>query len=223
MAILKSQIRNKFTNIPNSIIQENKLSDGDFRLLIYLYSLPNGWKINQGYLGLKLGCNRRNISAKIGRIKEAGYLDIIKNNNTKNVDYIYILKEKGVSSSDVSVNDVSSSDASVNDSYINTNIINTKEIKNSSSSKNIFSYIEDNFLVTVNGTNFEKIKEYLKCYDDDVLCYAIDLCVANGITTLSYFYGIVDSWISLRYRTLEEIKLKDKKSPKEEKIPRRTF
>lgn len=131
MPILKSEIRNKFTTIPNSVIQAKDISDGDFRLLIYLYSLPDGWKINQSYLGSQFGCNRRNINAKIGRIKEAGYLEIIREQKEKDVDYIYLLKSKECESvNDVSVNNVSSSDASVNDSYINTNIINTKKINN---------------------------------------------------------------------------------------------
>lgn len=120
MAILKSEVRNRFSTIPNSVIQAKDISDGDYRLLIYLYSLPDGWKINQGYLGTQLGCNRRNINAKLGRIKEAGYLDIIREKNDKDVDYIYLLKEKkDESASDVLVNDVS-----VDNSYINTYKIN---------------------------------------------------------------------------------------------------
>lgn len=98
MAILKSEIRNKFTTIPNSIVRAKDLSDGDYRLLIYLYSLPNAWKINQSYLGQELNCTRENINKKIARIKKAGYLEIIKNsNNDKDIDYIYNLKEKCVS------------------------------------------------------------------------------------------------------------------------------
>lgn len=134
MAILKSEVRNRFSTIPNSVIQAKDISDGDYRLLIYLYSLPDGWKINQGYLGSQLGCNRRNVNAKLGRIKEAGYLDIIREKNDKNVDYIYLLKEKkDESASDVSENNVESvNDVSENDSHINTykiNILSTcKEI-----------------------------------------------------------------------------------------------
>lgn len=129
MAILKSEIRNKYTTIPNSIIQDNELSDGDYRLLIYLYSLPDKWKINQAHLATKMKCNRRNVNAKLQRIKAAGYLEIIRSEE-KTSDYIYLLKEKDVSSSDVSLIDVSLIDVSVNDvsvadTHINNNIINT--------------------------------------------------------------------------------------------------
>ncbi|HIU12325.1 MAG TPA: hypothetical protein IAB65_06460 [Candidatus Onthocola stercorigallinarum] len=137
MAILKSEIRNKYSQIPNSVIRANDISDGDYRLLIYLYSLPDGWKINQSYLGTELGCNRRNINSKIKRLKDAGYLELIKATNNKETDYIYVLKEKCESPSDESINNSeSSSDASVNDTYINTNIINTE---NKDNINNIFS------------------------------------------------------------------------------------
>ena len=39
MAILKSEIRNKYSQIPNSVIRAKDVTDGDYRLLIYLYSL----------------------------------------------------------------------------------------------------------------------------------------------------------------------------------------
>ena len=120
MAILKSQIKNKYTTIPNSVIQNTELSDGDFRLLVYLYSLPDGWKINQTYLGQKLGCNRNNINTKIRRIKEADFLEIVRSKpNDKDTDYIYILKEKGAPVNDASVNDASVNNASVNNTHIN--------------------------------------------------------------------------------------------------------
>lgn len=109
----------------------------------------------------------------------------------------------------------------------NDNENDIKEKQEKEKKYEIFSYIENNFGVVIGGTNYEKIKEYLKIYNDEVLCYAIDLCVLNDVTTLSYFCGIVENWISLKLTTLKEIKSNEKKfksnSPKEEKIERRTF
>ena len=214
MAILKSEIRNKFTNIPNSIIQENELSDGDFRLLIYLYSLPDGWKINQGYLGQKLRCNRRNVNAKLSRIKEAGYLEIIPKKNDKTTDYIYLLKEKSdVSSSDVSVNDVSSSDVSVNDSYINTNIINTKEINNNynnninslNNSSSCFDFFQSNF---INATPYEfsVIETLVEAYGNGLVLEALKKSLEAGKRNLNYTKGTLKNWKRDGIKTLEEIK-----------------
>ncbi len=161
MAILKSEIRNKFSTIPNSVIRAKDISDGDYRLLIYLYSLPNGWKINQGYLGTELNCSRVNINKKVKRIKEAGYLEILKTTSDKTTDYIYVLKEKSVSVNDVSLSDVSSRDVSVNDTYINTN-----KIKN----KNIFI-----------KPTIEELKEYCNNSSLSVDCqYFYDYYESNG-------------------------------------------
>ena len=134
MAVLKSEIKNRYSQIPNSVIHDKDLSDGDYRLLILLYSFPNNWKINQDYLAQKVKCNRRNVNSKLKRIKEAGYLEIQKNINEKKkeVDFIYVLKEKNIMSvGDVSVGDyMSVGDVSVGDTLNNTNINNTNNKDN---------------------------------------------------------------------------------------------
>lgn len=129
MAILKSEIKNRYSQIPNSVIHDKDLSDGDYRLLILLYSFPNNWKINQEYLAQKVKCNKRNVNSKLKRIKEAGYLEIQKNidKKKKEVDFIYVLKEKNV----MSVGDyMSVGDMSVGDVHNNTNINNTNNNEN---------------------------------------------------------------------------------------------
>ncbi len=95
MAILK-KIKSLFCNIPVSVIRNTDLSDGDFRLLIYLYSLPENWKINRENLGQRLGCNKRNIEKKIKSLREKGYLRIEKGQN----EYEYILVEKDTMNND---------------------------------------------------------------------------------------------------------------------------
>ena len=140
MAILKSEIKNRYSQIPNSVIHDKDLSDGDYRLLILLYSFPNNWKINQEYLAQKVKCNKRNVNSKLKRIKEAGYLEIQKNidKKKKEVDFIYVLKEKNVMSvgdymsvGDTSVGDyMSVGDTSVGDVHNNTNINNTNNNEN---------------------------------------------------------------------------------------------
>ena len=156
MPILKSEVRNKYTTIPNSVIQNCELSDGDFRLLIFLYSLPDGWKINQGYLGQKLGCSRININKKIRRIKESGYLEILKAKDS-NTDYIYVLKEKDVSVNDVSLRDVSSRDVSLSDTHINNNIIKTNIINTKDNNISLLE-ISKNIIKHLNSKTGSKFK-----------------------------------------------------------------
>lgn len=215
MAILKSEIINKFTTIPNSVIRAKDISDGDYRLLIYLYSLPNGWKINQGYLGTELNCSRININKKIKRIKEAGYLEIIKSSSDKSTDYIYVLKEKDVSPRDVSVSDVSSRDVSVSDTHINTNKINTditnNELNNSSNSNtqafsNLFEFIEKVFNRTFSEFEYEKISSWK---DNELTRYAIQQTMLQGKTNLSYIEGILRNYKEANITTIEQAKIQE--------------
>ena len=166
MAILKSKIKNQYSQIPNSVIRVKDISDGDYRLLMYLYSLPDDWKISQGYLGNELNCNRRNINAKLKRLKESGYLEITRSQDDDGSDYIYTLKEREdvsvnnvsssdyTSSSDVSVNNVSSSDVSVNDTLTNTNITNTDVTNIDYNKEEIYKEVIDYLNMKI-GSNYK--------------------------------------------------------------------
>ena len=172
MAILKSEVRNKFSAIPNSIIRAKDVSDGDYRLMIYLYSLPNGWKVNQSYLANELKCNLRNINAKIKRLKDLGYLEIVRDTKSKETDFIYVLKEKDTSVNDTSVNDTSVdnalvNDALVNDVYINNNIINTNKINNDINKKEIYKESQKSSSYKLYG-EYKRIK--LKDEEYEKLC-----------------------------------------------------
>ena len=79
---------------------------------------------------------------------------------------------------------------------------------------NIYSYIETNLNITISGSNYEKIEELLKTYNEEILCYAIDKTIASGHKTLNYFFGIVKNWKQDNLKTLEEIKEADNKKTK---------
>ena len=137
MAILKSEIKNKYSTIPNEIIRDKTLSHSEYRLLIYLYSLPDNWKINQGYLASELNTTRNKINQRLSNIKKLGFLDIKKNTNLEeiDVDYLYILKvpvvsNLGVSNLGVSNLGVSKTGTHINNDITNTDITNTNIINN---------------------------------------------------------------------------------------------
>lgn len=227
MAILKSEIRNKYSQIPNSVIRAKDVTDGDYRLLIYLYSLPNGWKINQGYLGTELNCNRRNISSKIKRLKEAGYLEIIRANKQGDTDYIYVLKEKDMSASDVSVDNVSASDVSVNDVYINTNIINTEKTNNelnnysttTSKETDLFEFIEKSFGRTLSSSEYEFIQKW---EDNELTRYAVKQAELARAFNVKYIDKILFNYQKENIKTVSEAEERDKKF-KENKTERKTY
>lgn len=229
MAILKSEIRNKFTTIPNSIVRAKDLSDGDYRLLIYLFSLPNNWKINQSYLGQELGCNTRNIRLKIKRIKDAGYLEIIKSKNKNDINYTYILKEKDVSVKNLTLRSVkdlrSVADRSVNDLYINTDITNTdNKVINTITTKeddlqqpivefNAFEFYENNF-GTLSSFISEKLVAFENEYGNFKLQKALEESVLKGAKNLSYVEAILQNWKDKSWEEIlqEKEKIKSSKS-----------
>ena len=131
MVIIKNEIKNDFTMIPNSIIRNKELRDGDFRTLIFLYSLPNNWNIKQETLAQQVGCNLRNLNGKLARIKELGLLEI---NRKGQNDYEYILKYSGTSFNDIP----ETSATSFNDVYNNTNIKENNNINIIIKEKNRF-------------------------------------------------------------------------------------
>ena len=127
MAILKSIVKNQFSIIPNEVIRDKTLSHSEYRLLIYLYSLPDNWKINQSYLASELETTRNKINQRLASIKKQGYLDIEKNSksNKEEVDYLYILKVP-----DTPKLDTPKLGAPKTGTYINNNINNTNNINN---------------------------------------------------------------------------------------------
>lgn len=111
---------------------------------------------------------------------------------------------------------------------------NDNENENDNDNENdymLFGYLEANFGVTLNGTNYCKLLELLKLFDESSLCYAVDKCVAANITNLNYFFGIIENWKTSKLFTYESIirneqqmkKTKEQEDTVEEHIGRRFF
>lgn len=212
MAILKSEIRNKFSTIPNSVIRAKDVSDGDYRLMIYLYSLPNGWRVNQSYLASELKCNLRNVNAKIKRLKDAGYLEIVRASKNNMSDYIYILKEKDMSVSDASVSNASINNASINDAHINNNIINTDLINNdinisTTTRANFIAYVEKTFNRILNG---EEQNYFSKIDINYLTLYAIREAGKQNKLNIKYIEKIIKDCQEKGITTMEQLSQREK-------------
>ena len=104
--------------------------------------------------------------------------------------------------------------------------LNDNENDNENDNYNIFACLEENFGITLNGTNFYKIQDLLSIFPDEVLCYAVDKCVSANVTNLNYLFGVVDNWKSSKLFTLKEIQEsenKKKRTAKDVEVKRRTF
>ena len=152
MAILKSIVKNQFSIIPNEVIRDKTLSHSEYRLLIYLYSLPDNWKINQSYLASELETTRNKINQRLASIKKQGYLDIEKNSksNKEEVDYLYILKVPDTPKLDTPKLDTPKLDTPKTGTYIN----NTNNINNEL----------NNSIITPKSLKSKNIKEEKKKY-----------------------------------------------------------
>ena len=83
---------------------------------------------------------------------------------------------------------------------------------------NIYDYITNNFGITIGGTNYQKIYDWSLIFPLDVLLYAVDISVANGVRTIKYWEGILNNWKGKNYKNLEEI-IEKEKNKKNEIIP----
>jgi len=54
MGVIKNRLRDKFSTLPNAII-ESEMSHGAFRVYCYLSSKPNGWKVRNRDIQIRLG------------------------------------------------------------------------------------------------------------------------------------------------------------------------
>lgn len=71
---------------------------------------------------------------------------------------------------------------------------NDNENDNENDNDNIFACLETNFGITLNGTNYMKLQNLLKQFEEKALCYAVDKCISANVMNLNYFFGIVENW-----------------------------
>lgn len=70
----------------------------------------------------------------------------------------------------------------------------------------IFDFLESNFGRTISPIEVEKIKEWLKEFDENILKYAIELCCNANAKNFNYLNAILNSWKSKGFKKLEECK-----------------
>ena len=75
--------------------------------------------------------------------------------------------------------------------------------------RNIYTTVEENFGRTLSPMEIEKINVWLKDFPEDVILYAIRKSVLANKRNFSYVNGIIRSWKTNGYRTLQEIKDND--------------
>lgn len=99
--------------------------------------------------------------------------------------------------------------------------ISLKENRQEEKRTTIYEILEKNFGRTIAPIEFEKINNWLLLFDENILNYAIELCVLQNKKTFAYLEGVLKNWKSQQYKTLEEIK--ENEISKTEKPKERTY
>lgn len=86
--------------------------------------------------------------------------------------------------------------------YINNNDINYEYIIN---------YYENNINPSMSSIEREKLNYYIELFESDlrIIIYAIEYCKMYQVCNINYLCKILYNWEKLKFKTLEEIKLKE--------------
>lgn len=238
--VIRVNKNKNYTTMSNYHLRDKNLSFKAKGLLSMMLSLPDDWEYSiKGLVAISKE-NETSVKNTLNELKENKYLVVTKllPNQTNNgrIGYVYDIYEipqkqegekQGVENLGLEFLGVEKQGVE-NQGQLNTNILNTKELninnKNSCSSynnnKGIFEFYEEKFGRTITGLEYEKINYWLKDFNEDIIKYAIDICVSNNKNSYSYLNGILKNWKSSGYKNLSEIKsntisTREKEQPKE--------
>lgn len=101
---------------------------------------------------------------------------------------------------DVNVNVIVNDNVDVNGSCKEENINNKYNINN------LYSYIEQNYGRTLSSIEIQKINEWSKEFNEEMLQYAIQISILNRKQKFQYVEGILRNWKSQGYKSLQDVK-----------------
>jgi hypothetical protein len=73
--IIRNKHKSRFTQIPNAIFEDQRISIGAKGLLVYLLSRPPNWSVQHKQLQRALGIGRKLLTKLLNELAEAGYVD----------------------------------------------------------------------------------------------------------------------------------------------------
>jgi DnaD/phage-associated family protein len=111
----------------------------------------------------------------------------------------------------------------IEENRIEENRVVVEESNDDTAATTIFNFLESNFGRTISPIEVEKLNEWLKEFNEDILKYAIELCCNANAKNFNYLNAILKSWKSKGFKKLEECKnenIKRTNKPiREEPIP----
>ena len=70
----------------------------------------------------------------------------------------------------------------------------------------IYDFLEKNFNRTISPLEYEKIKNWIKDFNEEIVKYSIEVAVMANVKTFKYIEGILKNWKSKGYKSLLDIK-----------------
>jgi hypothetical protein len=128
--IIKSKLTEKFTTIPNSVLNDPNLSWKAKGILCKLLSNKSDWAVYKSQLQQFSTDGRDSTTAGFNELVERGYIIAVRRHNDKGqfAGYDYVVYDEPITEQPITDNPLT-----VNPSLINTNLINTKEINTNTS------------------------------------------------------------------------------------------
>jgi hypothetical protein len=123
--IIKSKLTEKFTTIPNSVLNNPNLSWKAKGILCKLLSNKSDWAVYKSQLQQFSTDGRDSTTAGFNELIDKGYIVAIRRHNDKGqfAGYDYVVYDEPIAEQPITDNPLT-----VKPSLINTNLINTKEI-----------------------------------------------------------------------------------------------
>lgn len=108
-----------------------------------------------------------------------------------------------------------------NDNEIDNEIDNDTVLDNDNGNDNeiieLSSFFENEFGQTISGVVYDKLLDYLKIFDIELIKQAIRECVYSGVRNLNYLNGILKSWNGQGIKTYSQWQAKNKIREKNKK------
>lgn len=155
MAILRNPLNGDFTQVPNQLIEDKGVSDKSFRILIYLFSRPDSWKINNSDLQRRFDIKTRSTMAnKWKELQSSGWVTRLESDRTggRFTGYDYRLNiSPCINETNTEGNRVRSNGVRSADTHSNTENNNTDKKSNTEFKKPTFEELWNYF---VNNSGF---------------------------------------------------------------------
>lgn len=166
-------------------IKQLKISIDEFLFLMYLYNKGNKIVFNPNAFMDEMNMELMDVMKFISILTEKDFISVEVETNDKGIREEYIV---------------------LDNFYNKLNLILLEEVNEKTISKDIFSFIENEFSRTLSPSEYEFIKAWLENGNsEEFVKEAVKEASINGVSNLRYVDKILYEWNKKGFKTLEDI------------------